>query len=700
MRFSFDKAACQNIRRALRKEWLLTNGLGDYASSSILCCNTRKYHGLLTVNTPLGRHVLLSTLEESVRGGGKEFFLSTRQHPNALYPDGHEYLESFRLDQWPEFTYRVGDVRLRREMFLQRGKSRLVLRYSLKGRSELPPLSLRLKPLLAYRHFHALTRANPQLRTSAEAVPQGFKIEPYEGLPPLFFQVRGSFTFTPSPDWFHDVQYFQEQERGFPAEEDLFQPGILDIPLPPLPEGGSVYVAVGVEPVEEDLEELWEAESRARTGAHKAGGGLIGNLAQMGRQFCIETPSRKPAVLAGYHWFDAWGRDTLIALPGLTFYGGRTEFGLRVLAQVPETLKNGLVPNFFAEDGKHAYNSADASLWYAWSVQCYLKENPDGLAWVREHAWPALKAIVAGYRAGPGMGIFVDDNGLLHAGNEKTQLTWMDAQADGRPVTPRHGCPVELNALWYNTLAFVDFLAARFREPAWEGTQALRDLRVSFFEHFWVARGGGYLGDVWRDGFLDQSVRPNQIFAVSLPYPVLEESHQASVVECVRNKLLTPFGLRTLSPDDPGYKSRYEGGPAARDAAYHQGTVWPWLLGHYGDALLRTAWDVDGAAQALLDTLTPLYCDHLTDAGLASISEIFDASPPYRPNGTIAQAWSVAECLRLLVLLKRAAPQVYDAWEQRAAYRLAHPVSGDTAGICRVTMTLGNNTENNTGGTR
>lgn len=192
MRFSFDKAACQNIRRALRKEWLLTNGLGDYASSSILCCNTRKYHGLLTVNTPHGRHVLLSTLEESVRGGGKEFFLSTRQHPKALYPDGHEYLESFRLDQWPEFTYRVGDAHLRREMFLQRGKSRLVLRYSLKSRSELPPLTLRLKPLLAYRHFHALTHANPQLRASVETVPHGFKIEPYDGLPALFFQVRGA----------------------------------------------------------------------------------------------------------------------------------------------------------------------------------------------------------------------------------------------------------------------------------------------------------------------------------------------------------------------------------------------------------------------------------------------------------------------------------------------------------------------------
>ena len=689
MRFSFDKAACQNTRRALHKEWLLTNGLGDYASSSVLCCNTRKYHGLLAVNTPLGRHVLLSALEESVLGGGKEFFLSTSQHPRTLHPRGHEYLESVCLDHWPQFTYRVGDVRLRREMFLVRGASRLALRWSIQGISKLPPLTLRIRPLLAYRHFHALTTANPHLNAQTTQVPQGFSITPYAGLPTLFVQVSGPHAFLPAPDWFHHVEYMQERERGFAYSEDLFQPGILEIPLPPLPEGGSVCMVVGTQELTQDPAELWQTESQARMRSHESDeAGLIGHLARAGRQFCIEGPSGRPAVLAGYHWFDAWGRDTLISLPGLAFYAQRTDFGLRVLEQVAASLKNGLTPNCFAEDGNHAYNSADASLWYAFAVQCYLKENPDGLNWVRERAWPALKAIVEGYRQGPGMDIYVDENGLLHAGNEHTQLTWMDAQADGRPVTPRHGCPVELNALWYNTLAFVDHLASLFREPEWEAAKALRALRASFFEHFWVARGGGYLGDVWREGLLDQSVRPNQILAVSLPYPVLEEQHQPQVVECVRNKLLTPFGLRTLSPDDPGYRGRYEGGPAERDAAYHQGTVWPWLLGHYTDALLRVAWDVDGAAQALLDRVTPLFCDHLADAGLASISEIFDASPPYRPNGCIAQAWSVAECLRMLVRLRQAAPQVYAAWEKLAAYRLANPISGDTAGVCRVALTL------------
>ena len=684
MRFSFDKAACQNTRRALRKEWVLTNGLGDYASSSILGCNTRKYHGLLVVNTLHGRQVLLSTLEESVYGGGKEFFLSTRQHPSMLYPNGLEYQESFELEDVPCFTYRIGDVRLRREVLLVHGASRLLVRWTVEGPKGIPPLTLRVKPLLAYRGFHQLTHANSHLRVRTTPIKGGFSISPYEGMPDFCMQSSLPQTFFPSPDWYHNVEYLAERARGFADSEELFRPGIMDIPLPALPGGGSVLLHFGLGPCTDDLETLWQQELEAKRSKSHACSGLAGHLADQTRQFCITGPSGREAVLAGYHWFDAWGRDTLIALPGLTFCAGQTEFGLRVLEQVAASLHDGLVPNCFAENDAHAYNSVDASLWYAFAVQCYLQACPDGLGWVRERAWPAIKAIINGYRKGPGMGIFVDDNGLLHAGNAQTQLTWMDAQANGKPVTPRHGCPVEINALWYNTLAFADYLAGQFREPEWESTQALRTLRAAFFDHFWVAHSGGYLGDVWRDGMLDQSIRPNQIFAVSLPYPVLEEQYQAQVVECVRNTLLTPYGLRTLAPNDPQYKGRYEGGPLERDSAYHQGTVWPWPLGHYTDALLRVAWDVDGAVQGLLDTIMPLFTEHLARSGLGSISEVFDASPPYRASGCVAQAWSVAEVLRMLIRLQQAAPAVYAAWEPRVAQLLAKPV-GDTAGICRVT---------------
>lgn len=696
MRFIFDKAACQNTRRALRKEWLLANGLGDYSSSTILNCNTRKYHGLLVAASPEGRQVLLSTMEESVFGGGKEFFLSTRQHPGQFYPQGHQYLEKFTLDPWPQFTYRVGDIRIRRELMLLKGVTRLLIRWTVAGPSQqghqaMPPLSLRLKPLLAFRGIHQLTHANGALTSRPLSAAGGFGVSPYKGMPRIYFQLSGAHTFVPRPDWYREVEYFQEHDRGFEFREDLFQPGILEIPLPSLPAGGSVYMAVGTEELPEAgscIEKLWNEATSLRLDQRKDTPGMIGHLERRGEDFCVVDTNGNPEVVAGYHWFDAWGRDTLIALPGLTFYAGRTSFGLDVLKQAATCMRNGLIPNIFGDSGNHAYNSADASLWYAFAVQCYLKENPDGLEWVRAHAWPALKAIVEGYRRGPGMGIFVDDNGLLHAGDFQTQLTWMDANAGGKPVTPRNGCPVELTALWYNTIAFVNDLSRKFNEPEWECYEDMIKTRRSFFEHFWVAREGGYLGDVWRDGTLDQSIRPNQMLAVSLPFCALTEQYRPSVIECVRDKLLTPYGLRTLAPEDMRYRPRYEGTPEARDSAYHQGTVWPWLLGQYTDGLMRVAWDIDGAVRALLETTMPLFAEHSSDAGIGSISEIFDGNPPFRPNGTIAQAWSVAECLRMLITLKRAAPKVYAEWEKKLAHRLANPVIGDTVGICHVELSV------------
>lgn len=698
MRFTFDKAACQNTRRALGKEWLLTNGLGDYASSSILYCNTRKYHGLLVVSTTDGREVLLSTMEESVVGGGKEFFISTRQHPGRLYPHGHEYQVSFELDPWPKFSYRVGDIRITREVVMVQGESRLLLRWTLKGPDKkaaagFPAMKLRLKPLLAYRGFHQLTHANPALRPDARAVAGGFGVSPYEGMPPIYFQTGSAHAFTPKPDWYNQIEYFQEHDRGFEFSEDLFQPGIVEIPFPPLPEGGSVYMAIGTSELPEAgeaLVQLWEKETRPLAAHHMEPGGLIGHLKKEGQNFCVRNPQGQLEVIAGYHWFDAWGRDTLIALPGLSFYGGRTQFGLDVLAQAPRYMKNGLLPNMFGPHENHSYNCADASLWYAFAIQCFWKEEGDtALNWIREHAWEPLKEIVTGYRKGPGYDIFIDQMGLLHAGNPDTQLTWMDANAGGKPVTPRWGCPVDLQALWYNTISLVDDLAKRFHEPEWGCIEERKQLRDSFFAHFWVSKDGGYLGDVWRDGMLDQSIRPNQILAVSLPNAILKETYRSSVMEVVRKQLLTPYGLRTLAPADPAYKPRYEGGGYERDSAYHQGTVWPFLLGQYADGMLRaTLGDRPGdAVKRLLTKVTPLFTTHLADAGLGSISEVFDGSPPQRPNGTIAQAWSVAECLRMLIKLQRTAPEVYDEWQKTVAEKLANPTD-ETVGVCRVEMPL------------
>ncbi len=664
MKFCFDKAECQNIRKALRKEWLLTNGRGDYSSSTILYCNTRKYHGLLVagLSSPPGRHVLLSTTEESVLAGGKEFFFSSRKHPGVYFPRGHENLVSMETGEWPHFRYKVGDLSVERELALVRGRTMLLFRYTVSCNGEHPPLTLRIKPLLAYRSFHELTHENPDLQVRVHPSPGGFKIQPYNSMPPLFMQVQGNFEFFPGPDWYRNVDYLIEEERGFPHLEDLFMPGVFDIAMTP---GEPILMAASTQHIDEPLEELWADETARRKTLCAVSGQILSHFVRQGSRFLVSTPEGEHSVIAGYHWFDAWGRDALIALPGLTFCAGRLSKGTRVLESIGKTINNGLVPNCFANAGDaHAYNSVDASLWYVWAVQKLLHHLPDHIEWVYDHAWRAIKEIIDSYKNGVNPGIYMDGEGLLHAGNAQTQLTWMDAQVNGIPVTPRHGCPVEINALWYNALAFADHLASRFEDRRYNFTNLLRDLRSNFRRRFWVSRGGGYLGDVWRDGHLDTSIRPNQIFAVSLPYPVLEEDYQPFVVECVRNNLLTPYGLRTLSPGSQGYEPSYEGPPAKRDAAYHQGTVWPWLLGHYTEALLRVAWDTDEAARSLLATVRPLFSEHLRDAGLGCVSEVFDGSPPHKPGGCIAQAWSISECLRLLRLLQLAAPTVYAEWEE------------------------------------
>jgi predicted glycogen debranching enzyme len=457
-----------------------------------------------------------------------------------------------------------------------------------------------------------------------------------------------------------------EQERGFPYQEDLFQPGVFEIPLVA---DKPVILSASIEEIEEDLDTLWEDEAERRRPARlTASRSVAAHLRREGARFLVHEPDGRPAVIAGYPWFDAWGRDALISLPGLTFCSNREEEGLELLVRIGETEKNGLLPNCFGPDTtSHAYNSVDASLWYVWAVQ-QMREMTGRDDLVRNTCWPVIRRILQAYRQGTDYGIHMDAEGLLHAGSPSTQLTWMDAKVNGLPVTPRHGCPVEVNALWYNALAFSDQLAAEFNSPEDRCPALLEQVRRSFGERFWL-ENDGYLGDVYHDGRLDPAIRPNQIFAVSLPFPVLDADRHPAVVETVRRHLLTPYGLRTLSPRNSDYKGLYEGAPAERDAAYHQGTVWPWLLGAYGEAELRTSRDRERSGKSLLDTLTPLLTTHLREAGLGSISEIFDGNPPHQPNGCPAQAWSVGELTRLLHLLKKMAPQALLAWESAVTRR-------------------------------
>ncbi|MCE5262533.1 MAG: glycogen debranching enzyme N-terminal domain-containing protein [Deltaproteobacteria bacterium] len=679
------------------REWLETDGWGGYASSTIENRHTRRYHGLHVANLrkPQGRYLLLSKLEDSLLADGKEYFFSSHRYPGLLFPPGPPLLREFLLDLYPRFIYRAGGACVTKSILMPRQKGILLVRYDL---DRCPKGSLlRVKPFLAFRGIHQLARENPFLRTRTEGIENGFRIEPYAGMPPLFFQTSRVSRFTASPVWYNRFQYMEERERGFDWEEDLFLSGILEIPAE---RRCTIILSVSCRPLVGDPVAMWKTEVIRRgreqaadrrvayssqdspgcgtspvhpkvepslhcTPGLRQAEGIAGDagfsdedrefllaLLSAGRAFLITTPSGRPAVIAGYPWFESWGRDTLITLPGLCFESGRIPEGIEILTEVGRHERDGLLPNFFSADGTpEAYNTVDSSLWYFRAVQELLRVTGDR-EFIRARFWPVMKRIIHAFMGGTRFRIGMDSRGLLHAGDGLTALTWMDAAVGGIPVTPRHGAPVEINALWYNALCLTRDLAVEFGEEAFPGRNPVPLLRRSFRETFWNA-AEGCLGDVFRDGILDGAVRPNQIFAVSLPHSPLDPAEQAAVVRTVRERLLTPCGLRTLSPGDPAYRGRYRGNPAERDGAYHQGTVWPWLLGAFGEAALRVAVDPGQEREDLLRHLRTFLRGHLVEAGIGSVSEVFDGDAPHRPGGCIAQAWSVAELIRLYRLLGR-----------------------------------------------
>ncbi|MFH0919265.1 MAG: amylo-alpha-1,6-glucosidase [Fibrobacterota bacterium] len=643
-----------DIESGLGREWLETNGIGGFAGSSLLNCNTRKYHGLLV--TPIqglpDKYVLLSSLDESARTSEGEFSLSVHEYPGALHPDGWRHLTAFKSSPVTGFTYRSGRTVLHKDILMPRGKTGILIRYRVAEGS--PPVTLRLRPLFAYRNFHQLMRAHPAIRPDTRTCKSGVVFGPYEKMPDCYLQLTSRFVFAPAPDWYRDCIYREESRRGFDNREDLFCPGEFVFSIKP--GEAAVFSASTTETA--GLEELWKKElsRREQEEAESKGSPAQKALARSAQQFLITHVSGHYSVVAGYHWFLDWGRDAMIALPGLTLAIGRHPECLEVLKTFASYEKKGLIPNFINEEaGDVVYNTVDASLWFGWAVQQYLVATGDYDS-VRKNLWEPLKNIYNGYLHGTDFGICTTDNGLVYAGDAGTQLTWMDAMVHGKAVTPRFGHAVEINALWYNFLCLMKELSVRFMDPVQsELGELIPKVAASFTATFWID-SKGYLGDVHCNGILDPAIRPNQIFAVSLPHTALSPEKARSVVETVEQSLLTPFGLRTLAPDDPDYTGHYGGGPESRDAAYHNGTVWPWLLGHFGEALLRTAKKPQEALkkiEAMVANMEP----HLLEAGVGTISEVFDGSPPYRPGGCISQAWSVAELLRLYYLIDTSHPK-------------------------------------------
>jgi predicted glycogen debranching enzyme len=647
----FGREICGDFGEACSREWLETNGMGAFASSTIIGLDTRRYHALLcaALNPHGGRVVLLAKLEETLVLAGERFELSANQYRDVIHPRGFEHLASFRIDPFPRFRYRCHDVELEKTVFLAHGENTVVVEYELTGDLRGRECSLEVRPLIAFRDYHSTTRANNRIHREVMAEEGLAVIAPYTDLPSLNFG-HNAQSIDPGGFWFYNFEYDREKERGLDSTEDLYSPFALRFDLAPDARATIIASTSKRTAVEAPGLREMELERRARvTRSSHLDDPFAIRLAQAADQFLVARGERT-SVIAGYPWFTDWGRDTMIALPGLTLVTGRFVEARNILRASACSVDQGMLPNRFSESGETPeYNTADATLWMFHAVHEFLRYTGD-YEFVRTEIYEALTAVVAWHQRGTRYGIRADSDGLLHAGEAGVQLTWMDARVNGREVTPRTGKPVEIQALWHNALRVMAHLASVLGDAAESARYAAlaRLAQKRFQELFWNGEGGCLYDVIGDDGAPDASIRPNQIFAVSLPYPLLSGERALQVVELVEWELLTPYGLRTLSPRDPNYRGRYEGGVAQRDGAYHQGAVWPWLLGPFLTAYVKVhgaGQQSRGRANRFLDPLRA----HLQDAGVGQISEVFDGDFPHRPAGCIAQAWSVAEVLRTYV---------------------------------------------------
>jgi len=647
----FERETWSDLEAALRREWLETNGLGGFASSTIVGLNTRRYHGLLVAATkpPAGRLVLLSKLEETLWIDGRRFDLSANRYPGVIHPQGFHYLKQFRLDPFPVFTYEVEDIEMEKSVFMIHGENSAVIHYEVRKntRPEVPKdLRLEIRPLIAFRDYHGTTHENDAINSAVQERSGLATVTPYQRLPSLHL-AHNAIELRKTGDWYRNFEYDAERERGLDFSEDLFNPFVLSFDLR-LRRQASIIASTEQRDVTHAVEYRRAEITRRRKAlvASPIEDSFAHSLAAASDQYLVSRGDEK-TVIAGYHWFGDWGRDTMIALPGLTLLTGRYDVARSILRTFAKHVDQGMLPNRFPDAGETPeYNTVDAALWFFEAARAYLAYTSD-LEFVRDELYPVFADIISWHARGTRYGIKADSSGLLASGELGVQLTWMDAKVGDWVVTPRRGKPVEIQALWYNALCIMEDLASRFGDEA--ARKRYRHLAAvaqwSFNRLFWNEKLG-CLYDVVNGGPPDPSIRPNQIFAVSLPHSMLPRDRSRSVVEKVEEHLLTPFGLRTLAPSDPQYRGHYTGGPKERDGAYHQGTVWSWLLGPFITAYIKVNGGSEEARRRAQAWLSPLE-SHLAEAGLGHVSEIFEGDTPHRPCGCIAQAWSVAEILRV-----------------------------------------------------
>ena len=639
----FEKAVMTNLQESLYRELLRTNRSGAYSSSTLVDCNTRKYHGLLVVPVPEiddENHVLLSSLDCTVVQHGAEFNLGLHKYQgNTFSPNGHKYIREFDASKVPTTTYRVGGVILKKEVIFQHYEDRLLIRYTLVDAHS--ATTLRFRPFLAFRSVRQFTHENMTASREYSLVDNGIKTCMYAGYPDLYMQFSKKNEFIFQPDWYRGIEYPKEQERGYASNEDLYVPGYFEMPIK---KGESIIFAASTSLAKSSsLKKLFDLEVDDRVPRDN----FYHILVCAAHQFHNRQKNDDRYLLAGYPWFKSRARDTFIALPGLTLAIGEQDYFELVMKTAEKGLREFMQKKPLSVK-IYEIEQPDVPLWAVWALQQYAKEV--GRDNCFKKYGKLLQDIVVFIMNGKHPNLRLDDNGLLYSDGRDKAVTWMNSTANGKPVVPRSGYIVEFNALWYNALKFCALMASEMGDT--KGAEKLEKLaektKASFVETF--VNEYGYLLDYVDGTNMDWSVRPNMIFAVALDYSPLSQQQMKSVVDICTRELLTPKGLRSLSPKSGGYNPMYVGPQTQRDYAYHQGTAWPWLGGFYMEACLKL---YKRSRLSFIERQMVGYEDEIDYHAIGTISELFDGNPPFHGRGAMAFAMNVAEILRTLKLLEK-----------------------------------------------
>lgn len=629
----FDKGKLINLEYSLNKEILRANRAGAWLSTTLSGCNTRKYHGLLVcpVAEPgSDKFVLLSSLDETVLENGSQFNLAVRRYQGGVFdPKGHKYMQQLEFNRIPEITYQVGGAVLTKEMLLVDDARQIIIKYTIEDCTL--PVKLRLKPFLAFRNIHQLSKANMFVNRKFTKVSNGIAMQLYENLPHLFMQFSRKTEFVPVPDWYYNIEYLKEKNRGYEFLEDLFVPGYFETALK---KGESIWFSASTEEVKPaDLKKIFTTEKNNRS----VRSSFLESLDHAASQFVMRSTAGTD-IIAGFPWYDSITRQTFISLPGLCLSLNDSATCSEVIDTYLKHLKNGFFPDQINQKIP-VYQSADAPLWFIWALSKYYKKHHKPKEFWAKYG-NAITEILQAYKSSVVKYVGTTRDGLVFAQLANRPLTWMNSTVDGIPVVQRDGMPVEINALWYNAIAFAVELAHAAGEntfaDTWKAT--LKKTGDAFVKTFWNP-GHNHLADVVKDGRADWSVRPNMVIALAMEHSPLSAAQQKSALDVITKDLLTKRGLRTLAPEHIRFKSSVEGNPAEREVAVHQGAVWPWLIQFYVEAYLKI--HRKSGVQSMRNLLAG-FEDDITEHCIGTLSEMYNGAPPHKAKGAISQAWSVA----------------------------------------------------------